>query len=90
MLIRFHSHFPAVGILGPRQAGKTTLAKKVIPELDKAAVYLDLENPADRGTLLNPLEFFNSLKDKTVILDEVQRIPELFPVLRSAIDQHRV
>ena len=58
--------------------------------MDKESVYLDLENPADRGALLNPLEFFNSLKDKTIIIDEVQRLPDLFPVLRSAIDQYRI
>jgi len=89
-LIQYHGHFPVVGILGPRQAGKTTLAKKIIPELDKETVYFDLENPTDKGALINPLELFNSLKDKTIIIDEIQRIPELFPVLRSAIDQHRI
>jgi predicted AAA+ superfamily ATPase len=90
LLIQYHGHFPAIGILGPRQAGKTTLAKKISPELDKETLYLDLENPSDRGALLNPIEFFNTLKDKTIIIDEVQRLPELFPVLRSAIDRHRV
>lgn len=90
LLIQYHGHFPAIGILGPRQAGKTTLAKKIIPDLGKETVYLDLENPADRGVLNHPLEFFNSVKNKTIIIDEIQRLPELFPVLRSAIDQHRV
>lgn len=89
-LIQYSLNFPATGILGPRQVGKTTLAKKVIPRLSKETVYLDLENPSDRGALIHPLEFFNSLRDKTVIIDEIQRLPDLFPVLRSAIDQHRV
>jgi len=89
-LIQYSLNFPATGILGPRQVGKTTLVKEIIPRLSKPSFYLDLENPADRGALNHPLEFFNSLRDKTVIIDEIQRLPDLFPVLRSAIDQHRI
>ncbi|MDP3175719.1 MAG: ATP-binding protein, partial [Phenylobacterium sp.] len=53
-------------------------------------IYLDLENPADSGALDHPVEFLNALTDKTVIIDEIQRRPELFPILRSVIDSNRV
>jgi len=81
--------FPALAILGPRQAGKTTLAKSIIKSLKKKSLYLDMENPDDRFLLQNPLPFFEQHKNDCIIIDEVQRIPELFPVLRSVIDKHR-
>ena len=83
-------HFPAVAILGPRQAGKTTLVKKIRKRLTKESIYLDLENPADSGALNHPVEFLNSVSHKTVIIDEIQRRPDLFPVLRAIIDNNRV
>lgn len=82
-------HFPAVAILGPRQTGKTTLVKELRKQLSKESIYLDLENPADAGALNHPVEFFNSVSHKTVIIDEIQRRPDLFPVLRSVIDNDR-
>lgn len=82
-------HFPAVAILGPRQAGKTTLVNEIRKQLTKESIYLDLENPADSGALTYPIEFLNSVSGKTVIIDEIQRMPDLFPVLRSAIDSNR-
>ena len=81
--------FPALALLGPRQAGKTTLAKAVVKTLKKKSLYLDMENPDDRFLLQNPLPFFDQHKNDCIIIDEVQRIPELFPVLRSVIDKHR-
>lgn len=78
--------FPAVAILGPRQCGKTTLAKAVIAEIGKC-IYLDLEKPSDRNKLLEPELFFSSNTTKLVCLDEIQRLPEIFSVLRSVIDE---
>jgi len=89
-LVMLLGHFPAVAILGPRQAGKTTLVKEIRKQLLKESIYLDLENPADLGVLDHPVEFFNSVSNKTVIIDEIQRKPDLFPVLRAVIDSNRV
>lgn len=83
-------HFPSVAILGSRQVGKTTLAKEISSQLDKESVYLDLENPTDSSVFDHPVEFIQTVQDKTVIIDEIQRRPELFPVLRSAIDSHHI
>lgn len=83
-------HFPVVAILGPRQVGKTTLAKEFIKLLKKDVIYLDLEMPGDYNLLLNPELFFKANQNKCIIIDEVQRMPELFSVLRAVIDIHRV
>jgi predicted AAA+ superfamily ATPase len=83
-------HFPAIAILGPRQIGKTTLAKSLISSFDRKAIYLDLELPSDIAILSNPQIFFENNRDACIIIDEVQRRPDLFPVIRSMIDQHRV
>ncbi len=77
--------FPAVAILGPRQVGKTTLAH----QWGTTALYLDLENPSDLAQLSDPVAFFAAHSDRVVILDEVQRLPGLFAVLRGVIDQRR-
>ncbi|MBI4791512.1 MAG: ATP-binding protein [Deltaproteobacteria bacterium] len=79
--------FPAVAILGPRQAGKTTLAGMIAET--RSALYLDLESPADRNKLIDPELYLAGHRDKLVIIDEVQRLPALFEVLRSLIDQGR-
>ena len=79
--------FPAVALLGPRQAGKTTLAFEIARE--RPAVYLDLESPADRGKLTDPELYLTGHQDKLVIIDEVQRLPALFETLRGLIDQGR-
>lgn len=80
-------HSPAVALLGPRQAGKTTLAleaAKAIPSM-----YLDLESERDRAKLAQPELYLADHQGKLVILDEVHRAPGLFPVLRGLIDQAR-
>lgn len=77
---------PVVAILGPRQCGKTTLAKQIISSLNKS-VYLDLERRADLNKLRDPDAFFELNKDQLICLDEIQRIPELFPEMRSSIDR---
>jgi len=75
---------PAVALLGPRQCGKSTLAKHVIGSYP--SVYLDLERPSDLRKLTNPELFLEAHGDEVICLDEIQRVPELFPVLRSIID----
>jgi predicted AAA+ superfamily ATPase len=82
-------HFPAVGLVGPRQAGKTTLALLIAKQWPQKTLYLDLENPLDYDNLSNPAIFLPRHSDTLVIIDEVQLRPELFPVLRSLIDADR-
>lgn len=77
--------FPALALLGPRQVGKTTLALEIARK--KGALYLDLEHPADLAKLADPADYLSRHRDKLVILDEIHRVPALFPVLRSLIDQ---
>lgn len=79
-------HMPAVALLGPRQVGKSTLAKWLMKAL-AGAVYLDLERPADRNKLRDPEAYFALHADELICLDEIQRVPELFPVLRSVMDE---
>ena len=78
---------PAVAILGPRQVGKTTLARRVGEQLQ--ATYLDLENPRDIQKLHDPVHYLDLHADNLVIIDEVQRYPDLFTSLRSVIDARR-
>jgi len=80
-------HLPAVALLGPRQVGKTTLAQAIAA--DRKSVYLDLESPLDRDKLADPSFYFSEHENELVILDEVQRAPELFAILRGVIDQGR-
>jgi uncharacterized protein len=83
-------YLPAVAILGPRQVGKTTFVKQIATQLGRSSVYLDLEYTADRDKLRQPDLYFREHKNELVILDEVQRVPDLFPLLRVMIDEHRV
>ena len=78
--------FPAVAILGPRQSGKSTLAKAILGDKPDG-IYLDLERPSDLRKLAEPELFFDLHKESLICLDEVQRTPEIFPVLRSVIDE---
>jgi predicted AAA+ superfamily ATPase len=82
------AQFPAVALLGPRQAGKTTLAEMLAAQR-QPSIYLDLESPADRAKLLDPEAYLAQHEDKLVILDEVQRLPDLFQPLRGLIDRGR-
>lgn len=79
--------FSAVGILGARQIGKTTLAHTLTSA--RQALYLDLENYEDLAKLQDPMPYLESHADKLIILDEVQRKPDIFMVLRSLIDKNR-
>lgn len=81
---------PVVAILGPRQVGKTTLVKNIISKLSKQSVYLDLELPSDLLKLSNAELYLKDFDDKTIIIDEVQRMPELFPLIRALVDQNRI
>ncbi len=81
--------FPAVALLGPRQSGKTTLALELAEERGDKAIYLDLENPADRRRLDDPVAYLRAQRGHLVILDEIHRAPEIFTVLRSEIDARR-
>ncbi|MBN3581402.1 ATP-binding protein [Algoriphagus aestuarii] len=87
LLQEYLSIFPAVGLLGPRQVGKTTLVKNL--KLDKDSIYIDLEKSSDRAKLVDPELFLKAHVEKTVILDEIQLMPELFAELRSIIDEQR-
>lgn len=79
--------FPAVALLGPRQIGKTSLAMELGGQVP--SVYLDLEAPADRAKLADPGLYLSAQGNRLVILDEVQRMPELFASLRGLIDTSR-
>ncbi len=81
--------FPAVGVLGPRQVGKTTLAEEIALSFNPVPIYLDLESSADLAKLSEPESYFELHKGKLIILDEIQRVPELFQILRSVIDRGR-
>jgi predicted AAA+ superfamily ATPase len=80
-------HTPAVVLLGARQVGKTTLAQMIAR--DRPSIYLDLESPEDLVKLSDPTAFLSLHDDKLVILDEIQRSPDLFTVLRGLIDKNR-
>lgn len=82
--------FPAVAILGARQVGKTTLAQQIAGKLKKKHIYLDLEKVSDRQKLEDDADgYLSQYKDKCVIIDEVQQLPQLFTALRPLIDEHR-
>ncbi len=87
-LIRRHlSAFPAVAILGARQVGKSTLARKIIASFNNS-VYLDLEDPRDYAKLQEPLAFLEANKDRLICIDEVQRYPDIFAIFRSYLDRN--
>jgi predicted AAA+ superfamily ATPase len=75
---------PAVALLGPRQCGKTTLARLIAAK--ERSTYFDLENPVDLARLSEPMTALEPLRG-LVVIDEVQRRPELFPVLRVLLDR---
>lgn len=81
--------FPVVGIVGPRQVGKTTLAKDLVKTTNKKGLYLDLELPSDLNLLRDAELFFKEHLDTQLVLDEIHHKPDLFPVMRSLIDLKR-
>ncbi len=80
--------YPAVVLLGPRQVGKTTLAKAIATQYPQAMV-LDLERESDRAAIERPELFFAAHRDRLLVLDEVQFAPQLFAALRPEIDADR-
>jgi len=84
--------FPIVAVLGPRQCGKTTLIREAVARRS-GVVYLDLERPSDLAKLRDPELFFNLHRSQGTAslfcLDEIQRAPEIFPLLRSLADEER-
>jgi len=83
------SNFDSVAVLGPRQTGKTTLARQIADETGGGASYLDLESAVDRRKLDDPEAYFAANREKLIVLDEIQRAPEIFQVLRGEIDARR-
>lgn len=81
--------YPVVGIVGSRQAGKTTLAKMIQKGISKKVIYLDLELPSDLNKLHDPELYLGQFADSLVIIDEIQRMPSLFPLIRALVDRKR-
>ncbi|MBL7178522.1 MAG: ATP-binding protein [Desulfobacteraceae bacterium] len=79
---------PVVGIVGARQVGKTTLARALVKTIKKSITYFDLENQEDLARLSDPMLGLKELKG-LVVIDEIQRHPDLFPVLRVLVDRSR-
>ncbi len=85
---RWLTQFPAVALLGPRQCGKSTLAKALLAHRPDST-YLDLEKPSHHARLRDAEAFLNLHRGKLICLDEIQRQPDLFPVLRSFLDDNQ-
>jgi predicted AAA+ superfamily ATPase len=82
------AHHRAVGLLGARQVGKTTLAHQLARRRNEPVTFFDLENPDDLARLDEPMLALESQRG-LVVIDEIQRRPDLFPILRVLIDRPR-
>lgn len=85
-ILKAISNFPVTAVTGPRQCGKSTLVKHLI-EKNPNSIYLDLERPSDLQKLSDAEWFLSSNKGKLICIDEIQRKPELFPIIRSIVDE---
>ncbi|UCF97760.1 MAG: ATP-binding protein [Spirochaetaceae bacterium] len=86
LLLDLLTRFPVVGIVGARQVGKTTLAHLLAERIHEPTTFFDLENPEDLARVQDPMLALKTLKG-VVILDEIQRTPNLFSVLRVLADR---
>ena len=82
------NYFPAVALLGPRQCGKSTLVKELIKNIN-CSIFLDLERKSDLNKLTDPELYLSTKSENLICLDEIQRLPDLFPVLRFLIDDNK-
>lgn len=89
LLLKRLDQFDSVALLGPRQVGKTTLARHIADQVGGGAKYLDLERPSDRRLLDDADAYFAAHAKELIVLDEIQRAPEIFRVLRGQIDDRR-
>lgn len=82
-VLKYMGIFPVTAILGPRQSGKTSIAKYLQKKIGNA-IYIDLEIYSEREKVeQEPELFFTNNRDKTIILDEIQKLPEIFALLRG-------
>jgi hypothetical protein len=88
LVVQRLARHPAVVLVGPRQVGKTTLARSLAAR-HPGAVFLDLERESDRAALSRPELFLPTVRERLVVLDEVQWLPQLFAALRPEIDADR-
>lgn len=77
---------PVVALIGPRQVGKTTLAQEIGEDFDKPSTYLDLELDSDFNKFSDPEAFLSRFQNELLIIDEIQRKPDLFRILRGLVD----
>jgi predicted AAA+ superfamily ATPase len=86
-LIELVNYSPIVSLIGPRQVGKTTLVKKIIPNFPREVLYLDLKLDANQNKLSEPQLYLERHADKCVIMDDIQQIPNLVSILPALLDQ---
>ncbi|SDE62869.1 hypothetical protein SAMN04487996_10662 [Dyadobacter soli] len=89
-IIELISDTPVIALLGPRQVGKTTLVKQLATQFPHPSIYLDLESDTDLNRLRDAELYLGEREESTIIIDEIQRMPSLFPLLRSLIDKKRM
>ncbi len=85
-VIKSIANYPVTAILGPRQSGKSTLVKHILESIPNA-ISLDLERPSDLEKLKDAEWFLSAQKGKLIFLDEIQRKKEIFPLIRSLVDE---
>ncbi len=86
-LVSATKHFPVTAVIGPRQCGKSTLVKHLFKGQSSETLYLDLERPSDLEKLRDAEWFLSTQREKLICIDEIQRRPDLFPLIRSLVDE---